>query len=102
MLDRQAMLRVLSEKYAVSALVYIYELSLSGPVTKYDLLAVIGSGNTIDNLVRKLEAAGLVKVKQTNIPRKTIYLTLTFDGRFVTLHLSKAVGSPRLLNPDGD
>ena len=102
MLDRQAMLRVLSERYAVSALVLIYELSLSGPVMKYDLLAVVGSGNTIDNLVRKLEAASLIKLRRTNIPRKTIYLTLTSGGRLVALHLSQAVGSQRLLNRDGD
>lgn len=80
---------ILSEKYAVPVLIFLYE---RGPekVKKYDLLEVIGSGNTIDNLTRKLSEAGLITISQRNLPRKTFYLALTPEGRTIARQLFRA------------
>ncbi len=91
MFDRRAVLSLLSERYVVSVLVLIYELSLSGPVRKYDLLTVVSSGNTIDSVVRMLSEVGLVRTERINIPRKTIFLRLTPAGAAIAIRLSSVV-----------
>ncbi|MVT14473.1 MAG: hypothetical protein GPW19_03030 [Euryarchaeota archaeon] len=71
---------VLSEKYAITILKYIYD---RGTIKKYDLLEVIKSSWSLDKILNKLEKAGFIEIKEQIMGRRVYYITLTEKGRVI-------------------
>ena len=81
---------VLSEKYAITILKYIYD---RGSVKKYDLLEVIKSSWSLDKILNKLEKAGFIEIKEQIMGRRVYYITLTEKGRVIAEKLKDIEGS---------
>ena len=71
---------VLSEKYAITILKYIYD---RGTIKKYDLLEVIKSSWSLDKILNKLEKAGFIAINEQIMGRRVYYITLTEKGRVI-------------------
>jgi len=78
---------VSSEKYYVPVLKYLLE---RGSVKKYDLRDIVKSSGTMDKLLPKLEAEGLISIKEKILGRRTYFVSLTKKGQAVAEQLKKA------------
>jgi DNA-binding MarR family transcriptional regulator len=76
-----------SEKYYVPILKYLLE---HGVVKKYDLREIVKSSGTMDKLLPKFEAEGLISIKEEMLGRRTFFVSLTPKGRAVAQQLKKA------------
>jgi len=76
-----------SEKYYVPILKYLLE---HGVVKKYDLREIVKSSGTMDKLLPKFEAEGLITIKEEILGRRTFFVSLTAKGRAVAQQLKKA------------
>ena len=71
---------VLSERYAVPVLITL--LKTENPKLS-DLTPMLGSYNTIENLLIDMEEAGLIIMNRVTKPYKTTYISLTDRGKEV-------------------
>jgi len=78
---------VSSQKYYVPVLRYLLE---HGTVKKYDLRHIVKSSGTMDKLLPKLEAEGLISMKEEILGRRTYLVSLTDKGQAVAEQLKKA------------
>lgn len=83
----QKSISLLAERYAITFLVYLLE---NGEVMSSEAKSISGNYYTSAELARKMEAAGLLKIRTVQKPYLTNYYSLTEKGKKVAEKLLEA------------